>query len=106
MDDVVNHRSPYNLLVENLRAIGMSSTEGGDYVQQVNERMRLQGEGGGATQPLPARSNASSSTQPSHPENPSAHPSRSSTPEGLTAEELLTFRERRQQLLDHPISTG
>ena len=75
MDDVVNHRSPYDLFVENLRAIGMSSTEGGDYVQQVNERMQLQGEGGGATQPLPARLNASSSTQPSHPENPSAHPS-------------------------------
>ena len=84
----------------------MSSTEGGDYVQQVNEHMWLQGEGGGATQPLPARSNVSSSTQPSHPKNPSAHPSRSSTPEGLTAEELLTFRERRQQLLNHPISTG
>ena len=91
--------------MENLRAIGMSLTEGGDYVQQVNERMWLQGEGGGATQPLPARSNASSSTQPSHPENPSAHPSQSSTPEGLTAEELLTFRECRQQLLDHLIST-
>ena len=60
VDDVVNHRSPYDLFVENLRAIGMSSTEGGDYVQQVNECMRLQGEGGGATQPLPARSNASS----------------------------------------------
>ena len=105
VDDVVNHRSPYDLFVENLRTIGISSAEGGDYVQQVNERMRLQGEGGGASQSLPARSNASSSTQPSHPENPSAHPSRPSTPEGLTAEELLRFRERRQQLLNHPNST-
>ena len=106
VDDVVNERSPYDLFVENLRAIGISSAEGGDYVQQVNERMQLQRDRGGSTQPLPARSNASSSTQPSHPENPSAHPSRSSTPEGLTAEELLRFRERRQDLLEHPISTG
>ena len=39
VDDVVNERSPYDLFVENLRAIGISSAEGGDYVQQVNERM-------------------------------------------------------------------
>ena len=75
VDDVINHQSPYNLFMENLRAIGTSSMEGGDYVQQVNECMRLQGEGGGATQPLPAWLNVLSSTQPYHPKNPSAHPS-------------------------------
>jgi len=106
VDDVVNHQSPYDRFAENLRAIGISSVEGGDYVQQLHERMRLQRGGGRSTQPLPARSNASSSTQPSHPENPSAHPSRSTTPEGLAAEDLIRFRERRQQLLEHPTSTG
>lgn len=106
VDDVVNHQSPYHRFAENLRAIGISSVEGGDYVQQLNERMHLQRDEGGSTHPLPARSNASSSTQPSHPENPSIHPSRSSTPEGLTAEELIGFRERRQRLLERPTSAG
>ena len=89
MDDVVNNCSPYNLFVENLKAIRISLAEGGHYVQQVNEHMQLQGNRGGSTQWLPAWLNASSSTQPSHPENRSAHPSRSSTPEGLATEELL-----------------
>jgi len=106
VDDVVNHQSPYNSFLENLRVIGISLVEGQDYVQQLNERMHLQRDGGRSTQPLPARSTASSSTQPSHPENHSAHPSRSSTPKGLTAEELIRFREHRQQLLECPTSTG
>ncbi|EDR10026.1 uncharacterized protein LACBIDRAFT_325571 [Laccaria bicolor S238N-H82] len=106
VDDVVNQRSPYDLFMENLRAIRISSVEGEDYVQQVNERMRLQGDGGGSAQPLPAWLNVSSSTQPSHAENPSAHPSCSSTPEGLTAEELLQFKEHRQELLKRPNSTN
>ena len=106
VDDIVKECSPNNLFMENLRVIGLSSAEGGDYIQQVNECIQLQGDRGGSMQPLPAWLNASSSTQPSHLENPSAHPSRPSTPEGLTAEELLRFRECQQGLLKHPISSG
>jgi len=106
VDNVVNHQSPYDCFVENLRVIGISLVEGGDYVQQLNEHMHLQRDGGGSTQMFPAQLNASSSTQPSHPKNPSAHPSQPSTPEGLSAEELIRFRDHWQQLLEHPTSTG
>lgn len=115
VDDVVHGRLPLDKFSSNLKDIGVSLEEARDYVQQLEQRIRQQGERGhhdsegSSTQPsqsgttIPA---ASSSTQPSQSRNDSSHPSRASTPDGLTAEQVISFRKSRQELLENQTASS
>ncbi|KIJ89880.1 hypothetical protein K443DRAFT_126638 [Laccaria amethystina LaAM-08-1] len=98
LEDVLEGRAMVEDFSGRLRELGASSLEGGDYIQQLEQRLRQQSSRKSQGHP----SQTSSVTQPSQTfssSNDSRHPSREATPSGLSNEEIADFREKRDQLL-------